>query len=228
MSPRLAVLVGLLAGIMTSGVLVLVVYLNALSIASTLWPSASTSPDAGGLPSSSPVGSPSPVSSPGASLRPGASPSPSGPSPSATGSAASPGASASVPETGFLIGQPAPRLVLPLLGGGTIDLSTLKGKPVWVNFMATYCPSCRDEFPVMNGFAARYADTGLVVLAVDVQEDDTTIATFARDLNVTFPIALDRDGAAERIWKAVALPIHFWIDARGIVRFGALGGTGRT
>ena len=48
---------------------------------------------------------------------------------------------------------------MPQVGGGTIDLANLKGKPVWVNFMGTDCPPCQDEFPLMNGFAAATAKT---------------------------------------------------------------------
>ena len=74
--------------------------------------------------------------------------------------------------------RPRP-LVVPQVGGGTIDLANLRGKPVWVNFMGTYCPPCVDEFPLMNGFAARYADDGLVVLAIDVEEEEGIVAAFA-------------------------------------------------
>lgn len=126
----------------------------------------------------------------------------------------------------FHIGEPAPALVVPQVGGGTIDLTNLKGKPVWVNFMATWCPPCQDEFPLMNGFAARYGDEGLVILAIDVKEDEGTVAAFANELNATFPLGLDADGAAQAAWDAVVLPVHFWIDADGIVRDGALGGIG--
>lgn len=124
------------------------------------------------------------------------------------------------------MGQPAPKLALGLLGGDTIDLAKLKGKPVWVNFMGTYCPPCRDEFPVMSGFQARYAGTGLVILAVDVREDLAVVQSFVGSTGATFAVALDRDGAAQKAWGAVALPVHFWIDAQGIVRDGALGGIG--
>jgi thiol-disulfide isomerase/thioredoxin len=139
---------------------------------------------------------------------------------------ASPATSASPVDAPFHIGQPAPALVVPQVGGGTIDLATLRGKPVWVNFMATWCPPCQDEFPLMNGFAARYADTGLVVISVDVREDEAAVAAFAKQLGATFPVGLDTDGAAADAWDAVALPVHFWIDADGIVRDGALGGIG--
>ena len=126
----------------------------------------------------------------------------------------------------FHVGESAPAFVVPRVGGGTIDLAALRGKPVWINFMATWCPSCQDELPLMNGFAARYADKGLVVIAIDVREEEGTVAAFARRLNVSFPMGLDLDGRVSTRWGAIALPIHFWIDAEGIVRDGALGGIG--
>ncbi len=144
--------------------------------------------------------------------------------------AASPTASSGASPSGsgalFHIGEPAPALVVPRVGGGTIDLANLKGKPVWVNFMGTYCPPCQDEFPLMNGFAARYGDDGLVILAIDVNEEEGTVAAFANELNATFPLGLDRDGSAQITWDALALPVHFWIDTKGIIRDGALGGIG--
>jgi thiol-disulfide isomerase/thioredoxin len=116
--------------------------------------------------------------------------------------------------------------VVDKVGGGKVDLAALKGKPVWVDFMGTYCPSCQDELPLMNGFAARYASAGLVVVAVDIREDATTVTQFATALNVTFPVGLDQDGSVASSWGAVALPVHFWVDAEGIIRAGALGGIG--
>ena len=128
--------------------------------------------------------------------------------------------------SGFHIGQPAPPLVLPQLGGGAIDLASLAGQPIWVNFMATYAPASRGEFAAMNDFAARYADTGLVVIAVDGREDEDTASTFAVDTNAAFPIGLDLDGAAQAAWDAPVLPAHFWVDAKGVIRAAALGGLG--
>jgi cytochrome c biogenesis protein CcmG/thiol:disulfide interchange protein DsbE len=151
------------------------------------------------------------------------------PSPSAIASpVASPSVmpSASAPDAPFHIGQAAPALVVPKVGGGTIDLAALRGKPVWLNFMATWCPPCQDEIPLMTGFAERYASTGLVVIAVDVREDEDAVAAFAKGLGATFPFGLDRDGKAAGTWDAVALPVHFWIDKDGVVRDGALGGIG--
>ncbi len=204
MSPRLSILTGLLAGI---AVAVLV-----LGGIVALAPEPGASPTPPPEPSSA-GGSPSLAPSASAGGSPDASPSP---SPSDTGG------------TGalFHIGEPAPALAVPQVGGGTIDLSSLRGTPVWVNFMGTYCPPCIDEFPLMNGFAARYAGDGLVILAIDVREDEGTVAAFAESLNATFPLGLDVDGSVQQRWDAIALPVHFWIDRDGIIRDGALGGIG--
>jgi thiol-disulfide isomerase/thioredoxin len=205
MGPRIAIAAGLLAGVGVAAVLVI----GVLALA--------PDPPAPSIPAPSiAVG----TSQPSAGT--------SGPSTAPPASAtASTAASASTGTgSGFHIGEPAPRLVVPQVGGGTIDLANLRGMPVWVNFMATWCPPCQDEFPLMNGFAARYSDTGLVVLAIDVKEEEGVVAGFAQALGATFPLGLDSDGHVADSWDALALPVHFWIDADGIVRDGALGGIG--
>ncbi len=206
MSTRVAVLLGLVAGALVAAVGITVM------VAAGPAPVVTAPPL---LPSPGPSSSSEPTrTQPAASASSAASPAASAP----TGS---PGASGS---SAFHIGRPAPPLSVPQVGGGTIDLAALRGKPVWVNFMATWCEPCIDEFPRMNGFAARYADEGLVVIAVDVREDEGTVAAFAQRLGATFPMGLDADGRAQDAWGAPALPVHFWVDADGIVRDGALGG----
>lgn len=200
MPTRLPIVAGLLSGVLAAALIVVAIVLLA--------------PDPAPLvPAGTPV--PSVVATP---------------PPSAT-SAATPGATLGSPgataaSVNFHVGQAAPPLRIPQVGGGTVDLAALRGRPVWVNFMATWCPPCRDELPLMNGFAVRYASTNLVVVGVDVREPETTTDDFARSLGVTFPVGLDTDGAAQAAWGALVLPVHFWIDTDGIVREGALGGIG--
>jgi thiol-disulfide isomerase/thioredoxin len=215
MWPRLSILAGLLAGVLVAAVVLGGVLLLA--------PEPAAAPTPPPVPSSSPAGSDMPSQAP-SEQPPSASPagSPAASSPGSPEPSGSPAASAGL----FHVGEPAPALVVPQVGGGTIDLANLRGQAVWVNFMGTYCPPCIDEFPLMNGFAARYADEGLVVLAIDVKEEEGTVAAFAESLSATFPLGLDSDGTAAERWDAIALPVHFWIDRDGIVRDGALGGIG--
>ena len=131
----------------------------------------------------------------------------------------------SSPAIGLAVGDQAPPLTLQRLGGGTVDLASLRGRPVWVNFIATWCPDCRDELPIMEAYASQLGDRMSIVL-VDVREDPATVSAFATQLRLDLPIGLDGAGTAQRAWSAYALPVHFWLDARGIVRsvgFGELG-----
>jgi thiol-disulfide isomerase/thioredoxin len=210
MWPRLSILAGLLAGVAVA----LLVLGGILAFAPEPGAAVTPAPE----PSVSiPVRSPTPApATPSAGASGSGAPSGRGDSPGPPGSGAGL----------FHVGEPAPALVVPQVGGGTIDLASLRGKPVWVNFMGTYCPPCLDEFPLMNGFAARYADDGLVILAIDVKEEEGVVAAFAESLSATFPIGLDSDGSAQARWEALALPVHFWIDKDGIIRDGALGGIG--
>ena len=127
--------------------------------------------------------------------------------------------------TGPLSTDVAPALSLDGLGGdeGRVELERLRGKPVWVNFMASYCPPCREELPLMERLQERYEDDVAIVL-VDVQEPEEVVDEFVASVGVTLPVGLDRDGQAAEDWRAVALPIHFWLDAEGRIRGVVYGG----
>lgn len=220
MRSAVTIVAGLLAGVLVAfGVLAALVFVGPDPVGLRPTPSPSAEP------SLVAVASPSPSPSPslGASASGGsASGGPSG--------SAGPGGSvvpSDASQAGFHVGELAPPLVVSQLGGGTIDLADLRGKAVWLTFMQTTCRECVDEFPVMDGFKARYESQGLVVIAVDIREDEAKVAAFAVRLNTTFPIGLDGDGTAQRAWGTYTLPIHFWIDKDGIIQAGALGGVGR-
>ena len=116
--------------------------------------------------------------------------------------------------------------MVPLVGGETVDLAQFRGKPVWLTFMATWCPSCRDELPLMAGYAAKYEKQGLVVLAVDVKEDEPTIAGYFGDLGILRPGGRrHRRRRAGRVGRGRA-PGPLLDRQHGIVRDGALGGIG--
>lgn len=229
MSNRRAIVLGLFSGIATA----LVAGALVVALAPDAGPGGGGSAASPIAPASGSVGSGTPAATgqaAGGQSGPGAPAGSDGSGPSASGGPSGPGTPASPPDDSpsgaFHVGEPAPPLRVPQLGGGTVDLEVLRGHPVWIEFMATWCPSCRDEFPDMSGFAARYAGQGLVVVAVDVHEDEGAVAAFVNQLGPTFPIGLDTDGKAAAAWGAVGLPTHFFVDASGIVRDGAVGGIG--
>lgn len=130
------------------------------------------------------------------------------------------------PPEGLAVGQRAPRIQLPLLDGGTLDTRELRGAPVWINFMATWCPQCQDELPMMESFQGQLGET-LTIVLVDVGEDPATVEAFIDSLNVALPTAVDEDGTVQAEWGAYGLPIHFWLDGEGVIQAVLFGGAPR-
>jgi peroxiredoxin len=130
--------------------------------------------------------------------------------------------------TGLAIGQLAPELagtvdgpVVPLhdLDGDPISLEAMRGDPVWLSFFATWCPPCQEETPVLRDAYASYADAGLQMVAVSVQEttpDD--VADYAATYGLEYAIGFDGTGAVFDTYQGFGLPTHVFIDADGVIR----------
>ena len=126
------------------------------------------------------------------------------------------------PRQGFL----APDLSLSTLGGDPITLSQLRGKPVLINFWASWCPPCRTEMPAIQNVYNEFKDQGFVVLAVNTTYQDNLgdATTFAQIRKLTFPILLDQAGDAANLYEVRALPSTYFIDADGIIQEVVVGG----
>lgn len=119
------------------------------------------------------------------------------------------------------IGALAPDFSWVTPDGPTTRLSALRGRPVVVNFWATWCVPCRAEMPLLEGSAK---ETGITFLAVDLEEDATAIRAFFDQLQLTrLSPLVDADGAVFRRWGVVSLPTTFFIDRDGIVRHVEIG-----
>ena len=118
------------------------------------------------------------------------------------------------PRAGFR----APDFTLATLDGQSVTLSELQGRPVLINFWATWCPPCRAELPAIQAAYDQYADQGLVVLGVDMAEPPDVVAAFVQQFGLRFPIPLDRDGEVATRYKVRAIPTSFFVDRQGIVR----------
>jgi cytochrome c biogenesis protein CcmG/thiol:disulfide interchange protein DsbE len=121
------------------------------------------------------------------------------------------------------IGQPAPPLQVTLLDGSLLDTGDYAGQPLWVNFMATWCPQCVDELPLMDRYQSDYGES-MTILIVDTGQDRQVVREFMSGLNVTLPVGVDEDGAAQAAWGTYALPVHIFIDGSGIVQDVVYGG----
>ncbi len=113
--------------------------------------------------------------------------------------------------------KPAPEFTLGDLDGKKVSLSEFKGKPLVVNFWATWCGPCKVEMPWFEEFRKKYAGQGFEVLGVadDVDAGKATIASTAHKLGVTYPILL-ADTAIEKAYgDPDVLPMSFYVDKTG-------------
>lgn len=115
------------------------------------------------------------------------------------------------------VGAPAPSWSEPRLAGPRLSLDQLRGKAVYLNFFATWCPPCNEEAPTIDGLSRRYAARGLQVVGVDVLESAPKAASFARAHRLTYPVVVD-DGTMRDRYRVNALPVHVFIDRHGVVR----------
>ncbi|MFC1994739.1 redoxin domain-containing protein [Chloroflexota bacterium] len=118
------------------------------------------------------------------------------------------------PEGGAL----APDFTLPTLDGGTATLSDLQGRPVLLNFWASWCPPCRAEMPYLQSVWEKSKDGDLVMLAINKGEQKQKVRDFVTSLGYTFPIGLDTDTLVAHAYRAYSIPRTFFIDRSGVVQ----------
>jgi len=114
--------------------------------------------------------------------------------------------------------RPNPReFALPIAGATeeNLSLGQLKGKVVFLNFWATWCPPCRDEMPSMESLYRRYKEDGLEILAVNIRESPEQVHAFMNDYGLTFPALLDINGRVSTAYGVQAIPTSFIIDRDG-------------
>jgi peroxiredoxin len=122
-------------------------------------------------------------------------------------------------------GRPAaPDFELQDTEGQRHRLSDYRGRPVLINFWATWCPPCREEIPSMNRAWEKIRDEDIVMLAINVGEDEDTIFVFTADYPADFPVLLDRDGEVIGQWPVKGLPTTYIVDPEGRIAYRAIGG----
>jgi thiol-disulfide isomerase/thioredoxin len=116
------------------------------------------------------------------------------------------------------VGERAPEFTLEGPSGGPLALAELRGRPVIVNFWASWCPPCRGELPDLDAVARQHGDAGLTVVAINLDEERLEVQRFAAALDLTLVIGLDRGGRISALYNVVALPTSFFVDRQGVVR----------
>ncbi len=133
------------------------------------------------------------------------------------------------PPEGLQAGTTAPELTIDLDDGSTyqlqdldgrpVTLAALKGKVVWLNFFASWCPPCQQETPILRSLADTYRDRGLEVVGVSVQETTATdVKAYADRYRLRYTIGFDGSGHVLRAYRVFALPTQFFVDVDGVIR----------
>jgi cytochrome c biogenesis protein CcmG/thiol:disulfide interchange protein DsbE len=122
-----------------------------------------------------------------------------------------------------LLDKPAPDFELATLDGRRVHLSDYRGKPVIVNFWASWCIPCRDEFPLFVSTRQTHAAAGLEILGIVHQDSSDAAGAFARQMGGNWPLLLDPDQIAWKAYQGLGVPSTYFIDRQGVVRATSLG-----
>ena len=116
------------------------------------------------------------------------------------------------------MGDPAPDITAVGLDGQPVKLSDLRGRPVIVNFWASWCVPCRDEMPLLRDELKNHAPDGLAIVGVIFKDQADPARQFADSFGATWPSAQDPDGVIAKAYRVVAPPQSYFIDRTGVLR----------
>jgi cytochrome c biogenesis protein CcmG, thiol:disulfide interchange protein DsbE len=133
------------------------------------------------------------------------------------------GAGSALAPQVYPAGTVAPTLRLPGLDGGMVDLASYRGRPVLVNFWATWCAPCVREFPLLRRTLDQHRGDRLVVLGVLVNDSADKARAFVRQHGGAWPVGLDRGGRAVAAYKLVGLPESVFVRRDGTLSSRVLG-----
>ncbi len=102
---------------------------------------------------------------------------------------------------------------------GEIQLDSLRGKVLYLDFWASWCKPCRESFPFMNETARLYRERDFAIIAVNLDKKRSVVDAFLKDNPAEFSIAFDTDGLAATAFRVSAMPSTFIIDRDGQIVF---------
>lgn len=121
-----------------------------------------------------------------------------------------------VPETG----EKAVDFILEDLDGNSVTLDDFYGRPVILNFWATWCTPCREEIPLLETIHrdSGWQNEGLAILAIDVGERKSTVRDFVEEYGISFTVLLDTERDVFRQYFVRGVPTTFFIDRKGVIQ----------
>ena len=116
------------------------------------------------------------------------------------------------------VGKPAEPFTLPLFDGGEFVLAAQRGRPVVINFWASWCPPCREEAPLLESVWRLYGEREVAFVGVNIQDAEEEAAAYLAEFDITYPNGMDADGRITVDYGVIGLPVTFFIDRDGMVR----------
>ena len=114
-------------------------------------------------------------------------------------------------------------LFTPAWAASPLDLATLRGHVVYLDFWASWCAPCRQSFPWMQTLKNTYQDQGLTIVAVNLDADRADAEKFLNQFKPTFDVRFDPDGALAETFKVKSMPSSVLIDRHGVTRYTHMG-----
>lgn len=113
----------------------------------------------------------------------------------------------------------APTFTLALLDGGNFASGEHKGKPVLLNFFASWCLPCRDEMPAIEKVSREYRPKDVAFIGVAVDDTEAKLRDFTGKFGVTFPVGLDQGAAIQKSFGLYGVPTTYFIDRKGVISY---------
>lgn len=115
------------------------------------------------------------------------------------------------------VGDTARNFTLQDLEGNTVGLEDFRGKPVLINFWATWCAPCRLEMPALQAAQDAHQEDGLVVLAVNDQQTPEEVSRFIDELGLSLTTLVDQEGTVSTLYNVFNFPTTYFVNGDGVI-----------